>query len=265
MKSKSSILCADLRHLWVSIAFLPTLAVAQPPADSTAPAAKLLEDVRDNVFSFDEPAFYWFCRYVHEGKADAVLDDVWTGEALPWKMLMERPSDYRGKPVVIEGFLQTCHAFDVSNRQGLGRLYQCELADVNTRALCAVVCTLDPTNMPLRSRVRAKGFFIKVRAYQTTSGETGAGPLIVAKKLQLITPPASGIPGGGPRGILDRWMIPAVVVLVLVWIGLRRRAGRARAMPSASRSKTEGSNDSDDDFDWLSQDRPHNPDSGTNH
>jgi len=243
-----------------AVMLLTSMAFAQvedPPwresADDPAHAAKLLEAVRDNVFSFDDPAFYWFCRYVGAGKADAALGNAPTGDPVPWKRLLERPSDYRGKPVLLEGILQTRHAFDISNREGLGRLYQCELADIGTQALCAIVCTQDPAEVPIHSRVRVKGFFIKVRAYQTTAGDGGAGPLIVAKRLHLVRPPASGIPGGGPGSVVDRWMIPAVVVLAFVWLLLRRAARKTVTGPSFPSVKNRGTEGSKDDFAWMSR------------
>jgi hypothetical protein len=245
------------KHRWIILGSAATLlstamVLAQEPTDDMAHAAKLLEAVRDNVFSFDDPAFYWFCRHVSSGKADASLADDGSDVALSWKMLMERPGDYRGKPVVIEGILQTRHAFDVSNREGLGRLYQCELSEVGTRALCAVICTRDPADVPIRSRVRAKGFFIKNRAYQTTTGENGAGPLIVARQLHVVTSADSGLPTGGPLTSVDRWMIPAVVALALAWLVLRRVARKTKAKPSFFPTPRR-IRESEDDFAWLSE------------
>lgn len=239
------------------VALIACAAHAQQAADDLAHAARLLEDVRDNVFSFDDPAFYWFCSYVASDKADGALAGKESPEALPWSMLLERPGDYRGKPVVIEGTLQTSRAFDVTNREGLGRLYQCELSESGTRALCAVICTQEPSDVPLRSRVRVKGYFIKVRAFQNSAGETGAGPLIVAKNLHLLTPPATGIPGGGPAGSLDRWLIPGIAVLALIWLWLRRAARQRSALRGTlppSQSRTRATTGTDDDFAWLPPD-----------
>ncbi|HKQ46651.1 MAG TPA: hypothetical protein VJZ71_01125 [Phycisphaerae bacterium] len=241
------------------VALMPGAALAQPEADDLAHAARLLEDVRDNVFSFDDPAFYWFCRFVASGKADVALAGKESPESLPWTLLLERPSDFRGKPVVIEGTLQAIRAFDVTNREGLGRLYQCELSETGTRALGAVICTQEPLAVPLRSRVRVKGYFIKVRAFQTSAGETGAGPLIVAKNLHLLSPPATGIPGGGPAASLDRWLIPGIALLAILWLWLRRAATRrtaARDSHLAGRSGTRvpARRDTDDDFAWLPPD-----------
>ncbi len=248
--------CRFFLLVWSVIAIQSPFAAARDDPDDLAHAAKLLDAVKDHVFSFDDPAFYWFCRYVAAGKADEALDHEKSDEPLPWKMLLERPADYRGKPVRIEGYVQTIQAFDVSNREGIGRLYQCELAESGTRALCAVICTEEPANLPLRSRVRAQGYFIKVRAYQTNDGETGEGPLIVAKRISLCFPSTSSIPGGGPGNSVERWMIPSVALLAVVWLVLRRIArkpmGASTILPADRRSAKA----TNDDFDWLTDSSP---------
>lgn len=236
---------------WFVIAMQNPIAAAQEAPDDLAHAARLLDAVKDNVFSFDDPAFYWFCRYVAAGKADAALADENKNDPLPWKMLLERPGDFRGKPVCIEGYVQTIQAFDVSNREGIGRLYQCELAEAGTRALCAVICTEEPANLPLRSRVRVQGFFIKVRAFQTNNGEIGAGPLIVAKRVRPVIPSATGIPGGGPGNTVERWMIPSVALLAVIWLLLRRMARKPMVASTFLPADRRNAESMDHDFDWL--------------
>jgi hypothetical protein len=235
------------------------------PADDLAEGRRLLEGVRDNVFSFDDPAFYWFCRYVQQ-EADASAFSIRSDESpTPWKYLLERPGDYRGGLVVVEGLLQTVHAYDVSNRPGIGTLYQCELSEVGTRAFCTVVVVQEPGEIPLRSRVRAKGYFIKVRAFQTSGGEGGSGPLIVARSLELARAPAGSLWDRGADGAGSStwwntrsatfWLVPGTAGLAIVWLILRRSARAARGdgkrrLPDASGHITR---ESDEDFDWLTK------------
>ncbi len=255
---------------------------------------RLLEDVRDGTFSFDDPAFYWFCRYTL-AKSDS-LDAALNESPLPWKFLLERPDDYRGRVIFVEGLLQSRQGYEVTNRPGVGTLHQCELADPTTRAICTVVAVNDPGEMPFRSRVRAVGYFIKVRAFKTTTGELSAGPLIVAGTITLAQAPSHGHPapasgrvspgtGYGSRAsgnpsdsaqdqslddhpLLDgsptrrySWPIWATVVLALAWLALRRRARPTSprcTLPGrrfTSRRQTDDqSNSSMKDFDWLTQD-----------
>jgi hypothetical protein len=240
-------------------------AVAQEPAsaDDLGEGRRLLEGVRDNVFSFDDPAFYWFCRHVREA-GDASLYSIRGNEAVtPWKFLLERPGDYRGRLVVVEGLLQAVHTYEVANRAGVGTLYQCELSEVGTRAFCTVVVMQNPGEIALRSRMRAKGYFIKVRAFQTSGGEAGAGPLVVARSLELVRAPA-GMPWeGGADGAGSSawwnvrgagfWLLPGTVGLAVVWLILRRRVrgAKADAKSRAGGMSGQGVAESDEDFDWM--------------
>jgi hypothetical protein len=228
--------------LWVR-AEPPDIPAGAPAGDEDvlAHARLLLHDVRDNVFSFDDEAFYEFCRYVRDHVPPAVSPMEASAPAVPWKFMLERPSDYRGRLVTIEGVLQARTAFEVSGpgREGIGRLYQCELSDQGTRSLCAAITVDDPQDIPIRSRVRAKGFFIKVRSYTTNAGDWGAGPLLVARRLELIEPPSSALPdvfSGWAIGLTE--VCVATAVLALVWLALRRAVRRTRSPGTPVRGRS---------------------------
>lgn len=215
---------------------------------------RLLEAVRDGVFSFDDPAFYWFCRYSQTEEGGRLLADADCAAPQPWKLILERPGDYRGAAVVIEGVVQSKYQYDVPNREGIGRLAQLELSDPASRSLCALVLTQDPGAVPVRSRVCVKGFFIKVRGYRTTQGEEGAGPLLVARALTSVQPPATGASPRSSEAEALNWLIGGVAAMALIWYVLRRGFGRAiRAAPMAKSGSR--SPPTDADFDWIAGSR----------
>lgn len=212
----------------------------------------LLRDVRDNVFSFDDPAFYWFCRFVKRD-APAAGDEISETEtSVSWRFLLERPSDYRGRLVVIAGRLLRRSQFEVTNRRGVGTLYQCELVEAGTRAICTVIVTEDPQAIPLRSWVKVKGYFIKVRAFRTDAGKTGAGPLLVARRLESTRGSASGhasAPQASGGGTV--WLVGGTAALAILWLvlrrGLRSPGTKELSKPTGARHSTGSSAD----FDWL--------------
>ena len=232
------------------------------PADEWAHGLRLLQNVHDNVFTFDDPAFYWFCKFVKSDADQAKYDVRSDHPALPWRFLLERPSDHRGQLVTIEGTLLSRYEYDVTNRAGAGTLYQCELGDPGTRAICTVVVIEPPGEIPIRSRVKTKGYFIKVRAFRTDAGESGAGPLIVSRRLDVIEEPeeGSGVATWSVRGGRT-WLIVATAALVIIWLVLRRRLGARPGEVSGSSRKGLRKSPSDDDFDWLSDtEEPNKPD-----
>jgi hypothetical protein len=232
----------------------PTQRADESEQDGLAHGRRLLEGVRDNVFSFDDPAFYWFCAYVKRlpgGELRAGPEEP----AVPWKFLMERPGDYRGQAVVVEGFVQARWAWEVENRGDIGRLYQLELSEAGTRALCAVVLTEDPGEIPIRTRIRTKGYFIKVRAFQSADGQTGGGPLILARSVEVVRPVVHRVPGTS-TGNTGAWLIGGTAGLAVIWLVLRARL-RKEGRGGSGRGRLHGGGRSardDGDFEWLLQD-----------
>lgn len=212
----------------------------------------LLRDVHDNVFSFDDPAFYWFCRFVKRDAPAAAYQISETEASMPWRFLLERPSDYRGGLVVIAGRLLRRSQFEVTNRRGVGTLYQCELVEARTRVICTVIVTEDPQAIPIRSWVRTKGYFIKVRAFRTDAGTTGAGPLLVARRLEPAqdSPPGSSDASQAP-GSSTVWLVGGTAALAILWLVLRRSLRSSEAKEHSKTTGTRNATGSSADFDWL--------------
>lgn len=252
----------------------PVLSISSNADDSLEHGLRLLSNVRDNVLSFDDPAFYWFCRYVNTPAGRTALE-VASGSSpasastshhvndesiTPIKFLLERPGDYRGKPVTIEGTLVAKWSWSVTNRDVPSPLHQCEIAIAGTRALAAVVTTESVENIPIRSPVRAKGYFIKVRAFQTTAGEAGYGPLLVARGLTPIsTTAAADAPSeAGVSKKTQFAIIAATMLAAVLWLFLRRTARRSMATAATrSPSRPPQLGESPDDFDWMLDERKH--------
>ncbi len=153
---------------------------------------------------------------------------------------------------MIEGLVQGRYEYEVQNRRDLGRLWQIELSELGTRSLCAVVCTEDPGPIPNRSHVRTKGFFIKVRGYRTSEGVEGAGPLIVARNLEVVRSPASSLPALG-RNVdsAGAWLVGLIALLAAAWLILRVRIRRRSAAPAIAPTGRGASSGTEGEFDWL--------------
>ncbi len=236
-----------------------------PSADGAEPGGamnfedgrRLLEDVEDHVFSFDDPAFYWFCRWVREDGDSAAYIASPQDEPVDWRFLMERPSDYRGELVTIEGKLLRREAFEVPNREGVGRLTQCDLTDVGTRAVCTAILTEGSAQAPIGSQVRVRGYFIKIRSFKTTAGDTGIGPLIVTRDLERFAAPGGPPDSSDRMTLMYKWLIGAIGVLGLLWVATRRMS-RLRSQESGlTHASSLGKiTETDEDFEWLTDSTP---------
>lgn len=228
--------------------------VGSQPSASTmelpAEGQRLLAAVRDNVFSFDDPAFYWFCRFVRTDEGRRRLAAGGPGEAVPWKALLERPSDYRGCVVDIDATVQAFHRYDTTNRADIGSITQYEVSQPGSRGICTLICAANAAEIPVGQRIRARGFFIKNRAYQTTAGEAGTGPLFVG----LDAVPVAGDAGRSlprPAGTAVGWLSGLIGVMALTWRILRGRQRRA-GVPIRRRLTATGTEaESEADFDWI--------------
>jgi hypothetical protein len=231
--------------------------------DLPSDARRLLEDVRDNVTSFDEPAFYWLCRFVRSATASRDLSIAAGETPVQWSLLLDSPARFRGRAVLVEGVLRSSTVYDVANRADVGRLLQCELSDSRTQALCTVVCPGGEAELPRGTLVRAKGYFLKVRSFRARSGAMSAGPLVIAGRLEPITP-SSADSGGSARGDHPgwSWMMGGLALFTFAWLILRRWVARGTGpAPAASRSHPRGPSaggqgqavrsTAESDFDWL--------------
>lgn len=233
-------------------------------------ARSLLADVEDGEFAFDDDAFYAFCRYV-KSQVGQPCDTPLTTETetsqspIPWRFLLERPRDYRGQLVTVEGSLLAKTGFQVAGPAGeeLGTLHQCELGNPDTHGICTVVIIEPPGQIAIRSRVRVQGYFIKVRTFETTAEEIGSGPLLVARKLE---PEMSSSSTNRPFSKKDRWpgiwLVGGTGILAFMWFILRRRVRRPtrdRDTPPASRCPHSSGPQSSaaDDFAWMSDSTDH--------
>lgn len=245
---------------WLSVVVVDR-ALGAPPDDSEGRA--LLGAVEDNTFSFDDEAFYWYCRYLR-ANPDA-YDDVTcgAGDAVPWRFLMERPSDYRGRAVCIEGrLLREQPSYEIAGRPGVGRLRQLELGRSGSNAVATLILLDAAPTIAKRSRIRARAVFIKVRAFQSEAGKVGSGPLLIASGLDVVesSGPAADSAGGMDARRLLPWMAGVTLLLFGVMVAIRRNVGAKRQQTDLAIDEPRVTG-TDADFDWLGLGRDADADS----
>lgn len=251
-----------LSPIWISLllAWGQSAPGADAAANPLAEGKRLLEDVRDGVFSFDDPAFYWFCRFVHEHPPSIDPADQASGQPLNWKVLLERPSDYRGQLITIEGVVLSNQAHEVTNRPGLPRLYQLELSQVAGPLLCSLILTEDPGDVPLRSVVNAQGYFIKIRGYRARDGAEGSSALVVANRLFASRTPPTRV-ANPLESDLSSWLVGGIVAMAMIWFFMRRRLRGVEPHAGGHGAKMHAARPSERDFDWLvNDDQPRDSD-----
>lgn len=221
----------------VIFALLFSLAPAQPPASGPAATAayddpdagpSLLAAVRDDSFNFDEPAFYWLLRRAHREAGERAANE----QPTPWRFLLERPSEYRGRRVVVEGFVLSSLEYEILREgRSLGKVIQTELSESGTRGLCTIVTTGNRQPLPIGARIRGAAWFLKARRFTTTTGQTASAPLLVGNQIEVIAPAGALSEQGAVRRAASRsrdWLVVGIVALAAVWFVMRRTVARPR-------------------------------------
>lgn len=219
--------------LRTAIAFAQSSAPSSAASGSELPEAvrALLATVTDHAFSFDAPGFYAVLEYVRRmpldpghSQAPVVLTD--------WRQAIERPGDFRGAVVTVEGVVGRNSSWQYADRERRARYgtnWQLELSRPGVPVACTLICTQDVGEIGLGSTIRATGYFVMARQYALERGRIGHALLVVAKGPTVVER------AGPPHAPQVSWTNVALgaggavllALLVLVRI-LTRRAPRSR-------------------------------------
>ena len=182
----------------------------------------LLNDVEDFSYDFDLPAYYALFEFVQHSpqppgfaRKPIVVTD--------WRELIERPADFRGLPITVEGVVgRNKDPYTHNHHPELGKVWQVELRRHDQSTTCTVIFTSDVSDLPLGATIRVTGYFVKINRYPTKSGTPGLAALLVAPGPTEVSRPAPA----HERGLDWRWMTAAIVVALIVTAILLRRSGR---------------------------------------
>jgi hypothetical protein len=187
----------------------------------------LLADVKDNTFGYDEEAFYWLLHLVSRLKPELLKPDA---ESLPYSALLTKPSLYRGELVTISGVYESVekhHVPALALQKDVPYMYPCVISDHQNPMLATVIVLQDPSlYLRVRDDVVVKGYFYKVRQYQSRGGNENSAPMIIAQRLvpagdaATDRVSASRAPEPGLGGMLsDPTLVVMIAVIILLMIG----------------------------------------------
>jgi hypothetical protein len=247
------------------------LSVGRAAAQTTAPAAsqppELPEEVRaalarveDLSFSFAQPGFY------------AVLEHLKTtrdvpGHARPplevddWTVLLERPADFRGLPVTIEGVVGRNKAwrFEQEEHRHLGTVWQLELRRRDQPIAATVILTGDAGDIPLGATIRVTGYFIMIRQYYSATNQLRQAALLVAHGPTLVSRPVARTHTRSTSSWIIGLLVAATAALVVIWVLLRRSVARTRKAPQSLRASHPAPVSLADDLAAWAAEKPERP------
>ena len=222
------------------------------PADVRA----VLAQTQDFAFNFDQPGFYAVLRHVKRDPRSpgAVQPPI---EVRDWRDLLERPNDFRGRPVTVEGAVgRNKNPYRLTEHPELGQLTQLELRRADQPIICTLILTEGAGDLPLDATVQVTGYFVMIRQYHGSGNRVQQAALIVApgptSMSWKLPPPAT------TEGPDWRWMVGAVAVgVVITVVLLRRTAGGLRHDVRELRARRAAPVSLADDLaDWAEQGQP---------
>lgn len=184
-----------------------------------------LAQIRDLAFNFDQPGFYAVLDFVKHSphspgfrQEPIVVDD--------WRDLLERPSEFRGRPVTVEGVVGRNRSYKLIGRPEFGDVWQLGIRRDDQPITCTLVFTENADDVALGSVLTTTGYFVMVRQYYDSSNRVQQAALLVAPGPSVVSRRAP--PSATGTGMDWRWMVAAVALGLLVTLVLLRQAGRDR-------------------------------------
>ncbi len=215
-----------------------------------------LARTQDFAFHFDQPGFYAVLEYVKRSphSPGSVQMPV---QVTDWRDLLERPNDFRGRPVTVTGTVgHNKDPYVLESHRELGLVTQIELERGDQPLTCTLIFTEGAADVPLKATLTATGYFVMVRNYYGSSKRVQQAALIVAAGPTTIDRAA---PRAAASGLPDwRWIAAAiaaglVITLLLLWratVSGRRDYRGLRARQEAPTSLA------DDLAQWAERENP---------
>lgn len=158
--------------------------------------------------------------------------------------LVLSPSQYRGKPLSFEGYIQKLDRMEAGdNPYGITELYQAYLFTEESKGNpIVVVCRAIPENLPRPTKgnatnhIRVTGYFYKLWPYEAERGNWAA-PLIMADRLEYRLPRPSASSELVRVGLLYGLPIAGVAIVAIVWMTSRSAARRRQLEADKARKE----------------------------
>lgn len=210
------------------IAAQDTPPAGPPPAeDLPTHVARALGEIRDFAFNFDHEGFYHLVDHVRNeaepppGQVERVDD---------WRILLERPSAFRGRWVEVEGVVGRNRGYTIARPGGPSApLWQLELGGAAEQPIaCTVVLTQPADDIPLGARLRVAGRFVMIRQYFDPGNRPRPAALLVGRGPTLVSQAAP--PSARRLRANWTWIVAGLTAGLLVAWALLRRATAERPL-----------------------------------
>jgi hypothetical protein len=193
-----------------------------------------LGNIEDFSFSFSQPGFYAVLEHVKTMSGspgqtrDALAIDDWT-------TLVERPADFRGLPITIEGVVGRNKAwrFERPEHQHLGTVWQLELWRAHQPTAATVILTDNADDIPVNATITVTGYFVMIRQYHSDTRQVRQAALLVGHGPTLVSQTGPRHKTRSTFSMIVGSAITSTAALLITWVFLRRTVGKPRPTGAA--------------------------------
>lgn len=198
-----------------------------------------LDSIEDFSFSFAQSGFY------------AVIEHLKTTSSSPghvhlplevddWSVLLERPADFRGLPVTIEGVVgrNKPWRFEQEEYRRLGTVWQLELWRADQPITATLILTNDAGDIPLDATIRATGYFVMIRQYYSRTNRIRQAALLLADGPTVVSRAVARTSTPSRLNLFIGLVVALTVALLVIWILLRRSVARTRHATPALQARS---------------------------
>ena len=192
-----------------------------------------LSEIEDFSLRIDFPGYYDLLEFVRHSEFDPG-DHQQATEITDWQTLLDRPSEFRGEPITIEGVVGRHRSYqyrDAQRRKRFGTVWELDLHHPQRGypITATIFLTANADEIGIDSTIRVTGYFVMVQQYPRSGKPLGQKIVLIAKGPSMV---ARAAPPTPPARRERRWIWGAAAVaaaMLVVWIIVRGSAKGERS------------------------------------
>lgn len=187
-----------------------------------------LSEIEDFSLRIDFPGYYALLEFVRNSDFDPgdYQDAI---EVSQWQSLLDRPSEFRGEPITIEGVVGRHRSWqyrDAARRKRFGTVWELDLHHPQRGypISATVFLTGNADEIGIDSTIRVTGYFVMVQQFPRSGKPLGQKIVLIAKGPSMVARTAPPTP---PARAERRWIwgaAAAAAAMLVVWIIVRGSA-----------------------------------------
>ncbi|MCA9242894.1 MAG: hypothetical protein KDA32_02975 [Phycisphaerales bacterium] len=202
----------DRRHrfLTLAIAAWGTTVIAHSGDKLPAKIQAQLADVRDFEFAYGNEAFFAVLRYVADRDTSLPVDAQLIDD---WRALLERPADFRGEVVQIEGVVRRNTGWRPKREDlhPIGEVSELQLTRNGAPLICKAILTESNADLPIGATIQLSAVFVMIESYRgERTGDTRHAAILVGQAPHIVSAPTVAEPPA-PRSNRSVLLVGAVI------------------------------------------------------